>query len=134
MNWAVDITGLKVMTYRISKYNPKNRIDGVYTVDEWTDYSDIGMIFDGKVFTEQEYLEMENRYINCILDIYKICAIDAVEITDLEIYDSVLWNGNDYVTYDNMNKIICDCLRNKCWCKLEQKDFLSILDMIIMYI
>ncbi len=29
--------------YRISKYNPAKRINGAYTVDEWTSNPDIGL-------------------------------------------------------------------------------------------
>lgn len=45
--------------YRISKYDPQYRIDGIYQKDEWTSMSDIGNIYGGKVFTEDEYYKVE---------------------------------------------------------------------------
>ncbi len=45
--------------YRITKYDPSNRdSDGFYTVDEWTECSDIGTAFEGSVLTEAVYLDL----------------------------------------------------------------------------
>ena len=48
----------------IVKYNPKYYdAKGVYTKDEWTDFSDIGKEFEGKRLSLEEYLEEENNFI-----------------------------------------------------------------------
>lgn len=43
-------------SWRITKYDPSNRdVNGSYTlVDEWTEVSDIGCAFEGKVLTKGE--------------------------------------------------------------------------------
>lgn len=55
--------------HEIVKYPPQNYINGIYEKDEWTDYSDIGKVFDDKLFTLEEYLSVEKKYINVILKI-----------------------------------------------------------------
>ncbi len=55
--------------HTITKYPPWNYVNGCYTKDEWTDYSDIGKIFDDKLFTLEEYLLVEQKYVNVILTI-----------------------------------------------------------------
>jgi hypothetical protein len=39
--------------YRICKYNPRFRVNGVYIKDEWTSVSDIGKTFEDGVLTEK---------------------------------------------------------------------------------
>ena len=58
--------------HEIVKYNPRYYNDGCYTSEEWTDIDDDGEVYSGKVFTLSEYLEVEQRYINTIVDIMKI--------------------------------------------------------------
>lgn len=51
-------------TYRITKYNPKNREkDGVYSKDEWTSISDIGKSFGDYKLTASDYLKVEDQYL-----------------------------------------------------------------------
>lgn len=50
--------------HEIVKYSPqKYNRNGVYTADEWTSRDDIGKYFDGKLFTLEEYLNIEKHYI-----------------------------------------------------------------------
>ena len=37
--------------YRVTKYDPANRVNGEYTKDEWTSMYDVGRSYNGKVFT-----------------------------------------------------------------------------------
>ena len=43
--------------YRITKYDPANRINGVYMADEWTSFSDIGKVFNGTLLSQDTYLK-----------------------------------------------------------------------------
>ena len=52
-----------MVEYRITKYNPANRIDGIYITEEWTSFSDIGKIFDGTKLTQTEYHIRTKRHI-----------------------------------------------------------------------
>lgn len=53
--------------YRITKYNPANRIDGIYMADEWTGFSDIGKVFGGTKLSQDIYLKTERAYIDWLL-------------------------------------------------------------------
>ncbi len=56
--------------HEIVKYSPENYDEnGVYTKDEWISKSDVGTSYDGKPFTLEEYLDIEQRYVNVILAI-----------------------------------------------------------------
>lgn len=51
----------------ITKYNPLFRdLNGFYTKCEWTSISDIGKVYENRVFTMEEYLETESHYLNAI--------------------------------------------------------------------
>jgi len=57
-----------VYSWRITKYNPKYRDErGVYLKDEWTAISDIGKVFDHKLVTFEDYIAVENSYVQAIL-------------------------------------------------------------------
>jgi len=59
----------------IVKYNPKYYdAKGVYTKDEWTEFSDIGRLFDGKRLSIEEYLEAENNFIAFVNDCLDIAG------------------------------------------------------------
>ena len=58
--------------HEIVKYKPENyNEDGVYTVDEWTHISDVGRVFNGHIFTIEEYLVTEDRYASVVISLMK---------------------------------------------------------------
>ena len=77
--------------YRISKYDPQYRVNGIYQKDEWTAICDIGKVYDGKVFTEDEYYRVEQSYINFVLGVCKLQGIERLAITGLENYKKLHW-------------------------------------------
>ncbi len=128
--------------YRISKYNPKYRNKkGEFLLDTWTSYSDIGKKYNGNILTLNEYLSVENKYINIILFILKQKKINKVKIEELEINFSIselerllkdeglslikkeklifnsISNGNVY-NMEVLPYIIRLILRDCLWCKL----------------
>lgn len=109
--------------YRISKYDIKKRKNDVFLGNEWTDFSDIGKSFDGKELTLEEYLQVERNYVSCIINI--ICETKnlTVSISCYEDYGVNSWTQGMQVDIDTLPSLIIDCLRNKCWCKLEAKKF-----------
>ncbi|MFD2115631.1 hypothetical protein ACFSTH_11655 [Paenibacillus yanchengensis] len=66
-------------SYKITKYNPTN--SGNY--DEWTSISDVGQEFSGVVFTIEEYLRVEEYYVNAITRIMKCIGISGLFVSDL---------------------------------------------------
>ncbi len=108
--------------YKISKYSFQYIIDGKYSKDDWTDYSDIGKMFGGKVLNEQEYIYVENNYISCIMNILHQAEVNALVVKELENYDNLQWENNQSLSSEILPVIFRDCLRNKCWCKFDAKD------------
>ena len=52
-------------THEIVKYEPRYYDEnGAYQKDEWTCFSDVGKEYEGKVVTMEDYLDVENRFIN----------------------------------------------------------------------
>lgn len=49
----------------IGKYGPGQIEQGYYTSNDWISHAEIGEKFAGRVFTEQEYLRVENNYVSC---------------------------------------------------------------------
>lgn len=74
--------------YRISKYNPLLRKNGIYINVEWTSYNDIGKIFNNKVFTKDEYLSYEDKYCYTVLLILEYFHINEITLNKLELYFS----------------------------------------------
>lgn len=71
--------------HEIVKYSPqKYDSNGVYTADEWTSRSDVGKHYDGKLFTLEEYLRVEQQYIDVILSVMKITNCKYMTIHYIE--------------------------------------------------
>ena len=63
--------------YKYDKSNPNY-------VDDWTAISDIGDSFYGKVLTLEDYLEVENRYVQTIEKILQLFNVSNLEVRELE--------------------------------------------------
>lgn len=111
--------------YRISKYDPTFRINGVYTRDEWTDYGCIGKNFLGKRLTRHEYELIENRYIATLNDVLNYLSITRMSKSEIE------WNSTFYRIFKRaprtdysvgILKFAKGCLRNKYWAQMLHPD------------
>ena len=79
-----DLNWQKTM-HCIVKYQPSLYDDnGCYVGDEWTSISDIGNSVNGKELTLEKYLEVENHYVNTILDILNKTGTKYLTIGYLE--------------------------------------------------
>lgn len=63
--------------YTISKYK-NNKI----AKDDWTDYSDVGLIFNNEVLTLQDYEIVEDNYIEAIKQVLERLKIEKLYIKD----------------------------------------------------
>src|SRR6185295_13619300 len=71
--------------WRITKYDPQYRDqNGSFTKQEWTAYSDIGKLYDNTQFDYNEYIKIENLYINAIRYFMHCCKISSLRIVSLE--------------------------------------------------
>lgn len=93
--------------WRITKYNPCYRdIDGTYLRNEWTDFSDIGKVFDNNQLTKEEYFYIENLYVESAIS-FMIC-LDLAELQVNGLEHNLLLIESFYY-YDNQgNKNILD--------------------------
>ncbi len=110
--------------YRISKYNPIYRQDGIYKKEEWTSMSDIGRIYDNIMFTPEMYLTVEQSYLSVIKCFCEQLNVNSLTVVGLEDYNCLcdFYNGQE-VRLNDILQISQDCLREKYWCKLESKNF-----------
>lgn len=107
--------------YKITKYKNKKEI-----FNEWTSISDIGKSFNGKKFLYEEYIKIENNYIETILMFIKINDIKYMLIDGLEEYG---YNIDEYDEYDLQIKKIITKVQNKM--KINIKD-ISLLARAIL--
>jgi len=122
---------------RVTKYNPENRDEtGAYKVDEWTSISDIGKKFNGTVFTYQDYISTEDKYILSIREFCNYFDIGELEIKNLELHEPDNWDTYSLdlketfeklrdkksvlrADLENLARLI---LREYLWCDLENED------------
>jgi|SRR5688572_20687759 len=77
-NWRYSATA-------ITKYDPAYRdYYDVYTKNEWISFYDIGKTFDGVLFTEEEYLETERKYIQATKLFFEFHQCEYFELANLE--------------------------------------------------
>ena len=71
--------------YEIVKYSPDGYdSNGCYQKDEWTSIADIGCSFHGQIFTFEEYVQVEDCYVNLIMEIIKVIGVKYLTVGYLE--------------------------------------------------
>ena len=120
--WTME--AVKCVTeYRITKYNPANRINGAYMTDEWTSISDIGKVFDGTILSQDTYLKTEKAYIDCCIELIEKAKISKLSIKKAEYYTDNMRFPSSISNAQEIRQVITACLREQCWLKLVAKDF-----------
>ncbi len=110
--------------YRVSKFDPRFRVDGRYQRDEWTSYGDVGSIFSGRLLSVEEYLAVETRYILCVMELVSLCRVKALHISGLECYEDALpWVNEQVLSGAEITQFLRDGLREKCWARLCAESF-----------
>ncbi|UTE72069.1 hypothetical protein M1I95_17665 [Rossellomorea marisflavi] len=125
--------------WRVTKYNPTFRDEhGYYTlIEEWTSPSDIGETFDGNELTLDDYLRVEEAYINSAIAFMEESGIQSVRVLGLEgsiteedrasfLYESefegVVLKEDSLVDLDALHLIMKMVLRDFIWCQLYDGD------------
>lgn len=112
-----------MIEYRITKYDPDNRINGKYTANEWTGFGDIGKTFDGAEFTYEKYLETETAYIDCCIDLMSQAIVSGLSVERTEYYSEDIHLPDEISDGIELRKAIAHCLRERCWFKLTGENF-----------
>ncbi len=105
--------------YRITKYDPEYRVNGVYERCEWTSVSDVGGIFADGILTADECNSVISNYVNCVLEILEKSNVHHLTIADLEINDPVSWINGQMIMLNEVALLVQDCLKEKCWGRLS---------------
>ena len=109
--------------YRITKYYPQNREEGIYIVHEWTSIGDIGKVFDNGVLTYSQYKKVEEAYINCCITLIQEIGVLELAVCCPEYYSLELRFPPTVSKENDIRGIIMSCLQEKCWVKLEAQNF-----------
>jgi hypothetical protein len=125
--------------YRITKYNPVFRDNnGWYHEDDWIMIWQIGDTFNGRVFTTNDYLQMEDKYWETLRYLLELSDVDLMKIVHVERADNIkpFFTTNKYVDtqfvekaiklnrpirISNIEIVVRLCLRGIIWCKLISK-------------
>ena len=127
-----------MFSYRITKYNPIYRNSlGAYLKDEWTSISDVGKVYENGEFTIDEYLKIEDGYIEAILLFMAFLNLESLPVTYLE--KSNTWDNKRTAYSKSMFKLYKKIkvgkqintkemgdaarlvLRELLWCKIENE-------------
>jgi len=122
--------------WRITKYDPQLRTSqGNFLANEWTSYSDIGKFYNNKQFTQKDYLDTENAYVNAVINFMGCLKISSLKIVALEKFNEELISEKNHFqemaslinniqigSYLNEQQISAVCrliLREYIWAKLS---------------
>lgn len=127
-------------TWRITRYNPSFREKtGRYKGNEWTSFSDVGKFFNKKL-TIDDYITVENTYIEAMVAFMDCAKIYSMKVTGLEkrsdqittelnqdIYSEEMVNlftvvhESDVLDLGKVKLLARLVLRENLWCKFETK-------------
>ena len=106
--------------YRISKYDLTYRKNGVYIKEDWTSISDIGKVYDGNLFTLEDYLIVEDSYLRFIHILCTELDVHDIKINGLEDYkNKCKYVQASTLSINDVLQISRGCLREEYWCRLE---------------
>lgn len=126
--------------WRVTKYNPDFRDeDGYFTLrEEWTCPSEIGKTIDGKKFTLEEYLRIEEAYVNTVITFFiesGLSTLRVLQLSEIDISKEDMSSELYEVEFDELNLVddkkvdlneirtICKMvLRNFAGCHLYSKN------------
>ncbi|MBN1511613.1 MAG: hypothetical protein JXB13_06330 [Phycisphaerae bacterium] len=116
--------------YRVTKYDPGKRDEnGVYTVDEWTEwimFSQVGSIVGGSKLTLEEYLRTEDAYVATAIRFLSEAGVPSVTVRQLadnggEAAKLNVREGSD-LDHEQAACLMRLILRDLAWCRLESDD------------
>ncbi|WP_047685474.1 MULTISPECIES: hypothetical protein [Xenorhabdus] len=102
-------------SYRMTKYTNINENGDICSdYDEWTSFFDIGQ----KV-KKYEYEQIENQYIDYVINLCDCLGIKFLRIKDLEVnFDKISYIDGESININQLRSVIKSILREDIWCKL----------------
>jgi hypothetical protein len=99
--------------WKITKYNPQLRTpQGNFLANEWTSYSDIGTFYNNKQFTQKNYLDTENAYVNAVINFMDCLKISSLKIVVLEKFNEELVSEDNH--FQDMISLINNIHTGSC--------------------
>ena len=110
------------MNIRITPYNPIFRTrDDIYLIpetDHWTCSSEIGSIINGKTFTVEDYIFVENLNDQPLSETERELPKELRNLTMPMIVDNSNYKNGQAISVDQVSTIIRLVLKNVFWCQL----------------
>jgi hypothetical protein len=107
---------------RVTKYNPAHRDpSGAYQLDEWTSHADVGKSFNGVQLTEDDYLAVEQAYVDVAMAFLKESQLTELTVRGLEHSAQLPFTVEEgqSVPACHLPDIVRALLREQFWCRLE---------------
>lgn len=73
--------------HEVVKYHPAGYKDRIYTYDDWTSISDIGKTFRTGILSADDYIKVEDSYVNTILTVMSETDCHYLTIEYVEAYE-----------------------------------------------
>lgn len=132
-----DMNKSEIIEIEVTKYDPTNRnSEGIYTTDEWIGVSDIGNECKGKVLHVDEYLKIENKYVEATKYLFGYYSSEKIQLTNKEIRDYEdlpntknlkqkyffeTLNKRRTISIEELDIVTRLCLRSSFWSRLVSK-------------
>jgi hypothetical protein len=128
---------ISLQQWRVTRYDPRLRNrQGQFRHDTWSAASDIGQVFEGRVLTTEDYLTVEDAYVDAVVSFLRESGLAALSVVSLEISEDN-WADRDplhglgiepgfsIATGQVLSKkrLTDACrltLREAIWCRLEE--------------
>ncbi|MGL3067040.1 MULTISPECIES: hypothetical protein [Planococcus] len=112
---------------RVTKYNPQNRdANGHYTLlEEWIGMSDVGKSYQGQIFTMEQYLVTEEKYIQAGEVLIQKTGVNHLKLVDLENYShetALNLSEGKTISLSLVRELIKMILRGGVWGRLVAKN------------
>lgn len=112
--------------WRITKYNPNFRNEnGNYTKDEWSSIYDVGNKYPDGILLVEEYLNVEEKYVNAIISLMNSAEIPHLEVKRLNMWKQE-FKYTEYYT-ESMLKLYSTVKNGDLFQKDELKDLCKLI-------
>ena len=109
---------------RVTKYDPRHRVNGAFTRDEWTSIADVGKRFGQHIFTMADYVQAEQRHVDFLCALVEKCGAFPLRVNGYDVnYRNDAWKDGQEIQHGTLPDIIRANLREECWCRLVGKGF-----------
>ncbi len=109
--------------FRITKYDPRYRVNGVYNRYEWSSIADVGRVFADGLLTQEECSRVVSNYVTCVLELMRAADVPALTLRNLEDPRGCCPHPEGAVLApEQLAGVIRSCLEEEYWCRLEQEE------------